>query len=146
MGDSVPYPGVSGKAGTAGLGDLQAFRARFYDCLPARADALFELTDAVLCSPGPVTTLVDLSLCPEHRRGHGALYEVQYVKGDFGSWRLYLDNWQTGSATYLPVTTHGGSTAFANPTFTTTDLADLMDRLDRHRPEISTDPAQPRAA
>jgi len=30
--------------------------------------------------------------------------------------------------------------------FTTTDLADLMDRLDRHRPAISTDPAQPRAA
>jgi len=30
--------------------------------------------------------------------------------------------------------------------FTTTDLADLMDRLDRHRPEITTDPAQPRAA
>jgi hypothetical protein len=30
--------------------------------------------------------------------------------------------------------------------FTTTDLADLMDRLDRHRPTISTDPAQPRAA
>src|SRR4051812_14794836 len=29
--------------------------------------------------------------------------------------------------------------------FTTTDLADLMDRLDRHRPAISTD-AQPRAA
>ena len=30
--------------------------------------------------------------------------------------------------------------------FTTTDLADLLDRLDRHRPAISTDPAQPRAA
>ena len=30
--------------------------------------------------------------------------------------------------------------------FTTTDLADLMDRLDRHRPAITTDPAQPRAA
>jgi len=29
----------------------------------------------VLCSPGPVTTLVDLSLCPEHRRGHGAMYD-----------------------------------------------------------------------
>ena len=47
------------------------------------------------------------------------LYEVQYAKGDFGSWRLYLDNWQTGTAAYLPVTTHGGSTAFANPTFAT---------------------------
>jgi len=30
--------------------------------------------------------------------------------------------------------------------FTTTDLADLMDRLDQHRPGITTDPAQPRAA
>jgi hypothetical protein len=30
--------------------------------------------------------------------------------------------------------------------FTTTDLADLMDRLDRHRPMITTDSAQPRAA
>jgi hypothetical protein len=30
--------------------------------------------------------------------------------------------------------------------FTTTDLADLMDRLDRHRPAVTTDPAQPRAA
>jgi transposase len=30
--------------------------------------------------------------------------------------------------------------------FTTTDLADLLDRLDRHRQAISTDPAQPRAA
>ena len=30
--------------------------------------------------------------------------------------------------------------------FTTTDLADLMGRLDRHRPAITTDPAQPRAA
>ena len=30
--------------------------------------------------------------------------------------------------------------------FTTTDLVDLMDRLDRHRPAITTDPAQPRAA
>lgn len=46
------------------------------------------------------------------------VYEVQYVKGDFGSWRLYLHNWQTGTVTYLPVTTHGGSIAFANPTLT----------------------------
>jgi hypothetical protein len=30
--------------------------------------------------------------------------------------------------------------------FTTTDLADLLDRLDHHRPPISSDPAQPRAA
>ena len=30
--------------------------------------------------------------------------------------------------------------------FTTTDLAELLDRIDQHRPPISTDPAQPRAA
>jgi hypothetical protein len=35
---------------------------------------LFELTDAVLCADGPVTSLVELSLTAEHRRGHGALY------------------------------------------------------------------------
>ncbi len=44
------------------------------------------------------------------------VYEVQYSKNDFASWRLYLRNWQTGAATQLPVSTHGGSTAFANPT------------------------------
>ena len=30
--------------------------------------------------------------------------------------------------------------------FTTTDLAELLDRLDRHQPPISANPAQPRAA
>ncbi len=54
---------------------LGRFREDFYRCLTARADALFELTDAVLCTDGPVKTLVGLSLAPEHRRGHGALYD-----------------------------------------------------------------------
>jgi hypothetical protein len=56
-------------------GALAGFRQEFYDCLTARADALFELTDAALCADGPVTTLVELSLAAEHRRGHGALYD-----------------------------------------------------------------------
>jgi hypothetical protein len=34
------------------------------------------LTDAVLCAQGPVTSLAELSLVPEHRRGHGALYDA----------------------------------------------------------------------
>ncbi|WUP53048.1 transposase [Micromonospora globbae] len=55
---------------------LAGFRRDFYRCLPRRADALFELTDALLCSGGPVTSLVDLSLAAEHRRGHGALYDA----------------------------------------------------------------------
>lgn len=57
------------------VGELAAFRQEFYRCLPLRADALFELCDAVLCADGPVTTLVGLSLVAEHRRGHGALYD-----------------------------------------------------------------------
>jgi hypothetical protein len=32
------------------LGKLREFRAELYDCLALRADALFELTDAVLCA------------------------------------------------------------------------------------------------
>ncbi|CAM5607416.1 hypothetical protein AQJ54_40335 [Streptomyces griseorubiginosus] len=54
--------------------ELSCFRSEFYACLTQRPDALFELGDALLCSDGPVKTLVELSLAPEHRRGHGALY------------------------------------------------------------------------
>jgi hypothetical protein len=74
---SVSYEGVGGgETGRASGADLAWFRAEFYDCLTARADALFELTDAVLCAEGPVTSLVGLSLVAEHRRGHGALYDA----------------------------------------------------------------------
>ena len=38
------------------MNSLAVFRYSFYDCLPRRGDALFELTDAVLSSDGPVTT------------------------------------------------------------------------------------------
>jgi len=48
----------------------------FSRCLPARGDALFELTDALLCSGTAVRTLVELSLAAEHRCGHGALYDA----------------------------------------------------------------------
>jgi hypothetical protein len=57
------------------LGDLTQFRHAFYQCLTTRADALFELTDAALCAEGPITSLVELSLAGEHRRGHGSLYD-----------------------------------------------------------------------
>jgi len=52
------------------------FRDDFYACLTARRDELFELTDALLCADGPVTTPVDLTLLAEHRRGHGSLYDA----------------------------------------------------------------------
>lgn len=58
------------------VGELVAFRQEFYECLTARADALFEVTDALLCSEGAVRSLPGLSLAPEHQRGHGALYDA----------------------------------------------------------------------
>ena len=58
------------------LNGLSGFRLEFYDCLAARADGLFELVDAMLCADGPVKSLVELCLAPEHRRGHGALYDA----------------------------------------------------------------------
>jgi hypothetical protein len=54
--------------------EVSHFRSELYACLTARGDALFDLCDALLCTDGPVRTLVDLALAPEHRRGHGALY------------------------------------------------------------------------
>ena len=58
------------------LAVLSRFRQDFYACLTARADELSELADAVLCADGPVRDLAGLSLAPEHRRGHGALYDA----------------------------------------------------------------------
>ena len=46
-------------------------------CLPDRPQReIFELADAVLCAGRPVRALAGLSLVPEHRRGHGALYDA----------------------------------------------------------------------
>jgi hypothetical protein len=53
---------------------LREFRTRLYECLAVRPDALFELADAILCADHAVTSLVQLSLVPVFRRGHGALY------------------------------------------------------------------------
>ena len=55
---------------------LRRFRRSLYECLDARADALFELADAVLCADHAVVSLVQLSLEPEFTRGHGALYDA----------------------------------------------------------------------
>ena len=62
--------------GRLGPARLQQFRGDLYRCLNRRSDELFELTDAVLCAEGPVHSLVGLCLVPEHRRGHGALYDA----------------------------------------------------------------------
>ena len=68
---------VAVMADRAGVIDaLAEFREQLYQCMTQWADALFELTDALLCTDGPVKTLVGLSLAPEHRRGHGAMYDA----------------------------------------------------------------------
>ena len=55
---------------------LAAFRGEVYRCLARRRDALFELADAVLCKQDRVHMLAELSLEPECRRGHGAVYDA----------------------------------------------------------------------
>jgi DDE superfamily endonuclease len=72
----LPGPRASSVSAVDSAAALARFREDFYRCLSRRSDALFELTDAVLCSGTPVTSLVELSLTAEHRRGHGALYDA----------------------------------------------------------------------
>jgi len=50
--------------------------------------------------------------------GDVTLLEGQLRKGDWSSWRVFLYDWSTGKAHPLRVRTHGGSTAFGNPTIT----------------------------
>ena len=57
-------------------GLLAGFRGELYRCLGKRRDALFELADAVLCGRDRVLMLAELSLEPECRRGHGAVYDA----------------------------------------------------------------------
>jgi len=71
-----PGAGLQGLAEVPALEALREFRLRLHGCLASRADALFELADAVACAGGPVTSLVQLCLEPEFRRGHGALYDA----------------------------------------------------------------------
>lgn len=52
---------------------LASFREGLYSCCVRRADALFELCDAVLTA-GTVPSPPHLSLAPVHRRGWGSLY------------------------------------------------------------------------
>src|SRR3712207_150152 len=60
---------------SSALDTFRAFRTSLYNCLHRRADALFELTDAILTAE-PVPSPVHLSLQPSHRRGWGSLYNA----------------------------------------------------------------------
>jgi hypothetical protein len=56
-----------------GLEVVEGFRTALYGCATRRADAWFELVDALLVTERLVS-LPHLSLEPLHRRGHGSLY------------------------------------------------------------------------
>jgi DDE superfamily endonuclease len=56
--------------------ELTRFRRAFHGCLAGWGDALFELADAVLCSPAPVGSVPSLSLEPVFRRSHGSVYKA----------------------------------------------------------------------
>lgn len=55
------------------VASLRAFRARLHASFNKRADALFELADAILTA-GSIPSPPHLSLTPVHRRGWGSLY------------------------------------------------------------------------
>jgi len=67
--------------------ELAGFRRSFHRCLAPWGDALFELCDALLCSPVPVGSVPSLSLEPEFRRSHGSLYK-SLADGDIDPSRL----------------------------------------------------------
>ena len=77
MAFSMAWEGPGGGvSGDEALGVLAGFRRELYWSLTRRADALFEVADAVLCAPGRVSDLARLSLVPGFRRGHGAVYDA----------------------------------------------------------------------
>jgi hypothetical protein len=65
---------------------LQPFRQALYGCFARRADALMDLTDALLTA-GPVPSPAHLSLEAVHRRGWGSLYAA-LAKGRINSTAL----------------------------------------------------------
>jgi DDE superfamily endonuclease len=69
------------------LAQLGQFRSELHACFTRRADALFELGDALLCTPTPVPSLPHLSLEPVHQRGWGSSYAA-LARGEVDAERL----------------------------------------------------------
>ncbi len=65
---------------------LGRFRAELHACFPRRADALFELGDALLCAQA-IPSLPHLSLEPVHQRGWGSIYAA-LARGEVDAERL----------------------------------------------------------
>ncbi|HJU02665.1 MAG TPA: NF041680 family putative transposase [Actinomycetes bacterium] len=68
------------------LARLDHFRTELHACFPRRADALFELGDALLCAQA-IPSLPHLSLEPVHQRGWGSVYAA-LARGEVDAERL----------------------------------------------------------
>ena len=75
------------RAGVDAASELVEFRQGLYSCFTRWSDALFELCDAALCAPGPISSVPALSLEPEFRRSHGSLYKA-LAKGEIDTEEL----------------------------------------------------------
>jgi DDE superfamily endonuclease/Transposase DDE domain len=70
---------------------LAVFRQRLYACFASRADALFELTDALAGADRPVRSVAELMYEPVSRRGWGSLYQaLEHGRVDLGAARDLL--------------------------------------------------------
>lgn len=76
------------------------------------------LFDNAIMHWGAKANIGDRDILKDFEGYNYGLIEGQFTKGDFGSWRSFIFDYQTGNAEQLNIKTHGGSTAFANPTLT----------------------------
>ena len=81
---------------TSPLARLGAFRTELHACFPRRADALFQLSDALLCAQA-FPSLPHLSLEPVHRRGWGSVYAA------LACGRIDVERLRDLLASHLPV-------------------------------------------
>jgi len=83
-------------------GLLAAFRVELFGCFGKYRDTLAEVCDAVLCKQDRVHMAAELSLEPECRRGHGAVYkalnrgQVQVARLRWALAALPLPAWDDG--------------------------------------------------
>ena len=91
-----------GQGGEQARGVLAAFRGELFRCFGTYRDTLSEVCDAVLCKQDRVHMAAELSLEPECRRGHGAVYkalnrgQVQVARLRWALAALPLPAWDDG--------------------------------------------------
>jgi hypothetical protein len=98
----VDRDGEDADGAACARGMLTVFRGELYRCFARRADALFEVADAVVCKADRVHMLAELSLEPECRRGHGGVFDavsagrVQVARLRVALAGLRLPAWEDG--------------------------------------------------